>query len=364
MSLPKKGTIEADSLIEVYRRSDRTRREELARKFGYSEVGNFQDRMKRKYGEGVPKPEQVAVEAETKYIPYPEVKLKPFKEPKSTRDSEDIAIVLSDWHLDKITESYNIKIAQERADFLLDSTMSIINLHRPIRKAHLFITGDVVQGENAFQGSKVGETAVGVYEQIHDDAVPLFTKFIESLIQGVPSIDVYGVRGNHGRYAKEAPDKTNWDRFFYKALKDALVNQKNINIYPSEWFYQLINIRGFRFFMVHGDQVSASQGIPLFALRRKMQEWYAYCKGFNYAYAGHFHTGAYDQINSESDYTICPPLVTGDAWALEKIGRASEPKQICFGIHDKYGRTFTYHLHTDEKFLPRKYDEPEGVVKL
>ncbi|KKM73572.1 hypothetical protein LCGC14_1409230, partial [marine sediment metagenome] len=194
--------------------------------------------------------------------------------------------------------------------------------------------------------------------------VPLFTKFCVSLASGVSEVDFYGVYGNHGKYAKEAPDKTNWDRFFYKALQDAVINQKNVSVYPSAQFYQLINVKGFRFFIIHGNQVHATAGIPLFAMRRKMQEWYAYVGGFNYGYAGHFHSGAYDQVNSEADYTLSPPLVTGDAWALEKIGRASKPMQLCFGIHDRYGRTFEYKLHTDEKFLPRKYDEPEGVIVI
>ena len=226
------------------------------------------------------------------------------------------------------------------------------------------MVGDIVQGENAFQGSRIGTTSKGVYEQIHEDAVPLITNFCLSLAQGVGSVDVYGVRGNHGKYAREAPDKTNWDRFFYKSLADATVNQKTVKVYPASEFYQLINIRGFRFFLIHGDQARGNAGVPVIALRRKMQEWYSYVKGFNYAYAGHFHTGYFDQVNTNADYTISPPLVTGDEWAIEMIGRASQPKQLCMGVHDRYGRTFRYDLITDKNFLPLKFDEPEGEVKL
>ncbi len=161
---------------------------------------------------------------------YPDLKIKPFKPVKSSRDEEDLALIISDPHIDKVTESYNLEVARDRFDYLLDGTMTIINLHRPIRKVHIFMLGDIVQGENAFQGSKVGETLKGVYEQIHDDAVPILSRFVTSLAQGVKEIDVYGVRGNHGRYAKEAPDKTNWDSFFYKALAGAMVNQKGINV--------------------------------------------------------------------------------------------------------------------------------------
>jgi len=297
-------------------------------------------------------------------IPYPKINLIPFPHPKTARDEEDISLVIADSHFGKITESYNLVVARERMTRLTTSLMKIISLHSPIRKLHIFIPGDVIQGENAYQGSKIGETSYGALEQIYTFAIPVFTETILSLKQGVSEIEVYGVNGNHGRYDKIAPSKTNWDAFFYEGLKMALVNQPQVSIHPPKWFYQLINIKGFRFFIVHGDQVNVSNGIPLFALRRKMQEWYAYVDGFNYGYTGHFHSKSSDQVNSRADYTICPPLVTGDEWALEKVGRASEPKQLCFGIHGKYGRTFTYDLICDEGYLPRKYNEPEGVVSL
>ena len=365
MGLPKINTREWADEVKFFVDSNQSDRIKRAKKYNML-AASYERRMRERGIHAGVKEHTVVVENDIppERIPYPDLKIKPFKPVKSSRDEEDLALIISDPHIDKVTESYNLEVARDRFDYLLDGTMTIINLHRPIRKVHIFMLGDIVQGENAFQGSKVGETLKGVYEQIHDDAVPILSRFVTSLAQGVKEIDVYGVRGNHGRYAKEAPDKTNWDSFFYKALAGAMVNQKGINVYLSKEFYQLVNIRGFRFFTIHGDQVSARMGIPLFAMRRKMQEWFAYVGGFNYGYAGHFHTEAKDQVNSVADYTICPPLVTGDSWELEKIGRASEPKQICFGIHDRNGRSFNYQLHTDEKFLPKKYDEPEGVVRV
>jgi len=357
--------IDKDTLIARFKNGEG---KILANELGYKNYKHFRDAISREYNlyaKDVVSPiAEIPKEIEIKYIPYPSIKLTPFKVPKSKRDEEDIVIVLADPHIGKITQSYNLEIATARFDYLLDSTMTIINLHRPIRKAHIFMLGDIVQGENVYQGSKVGETSKGVYEQIHEDAVPLIEKFCLSLAQGVGQVDVYGVRGNHGKYSREAPSKSNWDRFFYKSLADATVNQKKVNVYPASEFYQLINIRGFRFFIIHGDQCRGNAAMPVIAMRRKMQEWYALLGGFNYAYAGHWHSEYYDHINSEADYTICPPLVTGDDWAVEMVGRASQPRQICFGVHDKFGRTFTYHLHTDENFLPKKFNEEEGEVKL
>lgn len=362
--LPKIGTPEAEAIIKRWLEGDR---ETLVRELGYATLNSMHGSIIKYYGirdNEQPFRPVKTVEPTIEHIPYPDLDVKPFPIPKSMRDEEDMGIVLADWHLAKITDSYNITIARARIDYLLDSIMSIINLHQPIRKLWVFVSGDMVQGENPHQGSKIGEVECSAYEQIHTYAIPILSRFLVSLLQGVALVSVVAVSGNHGKYDRVAPDKTNWDSFLYSGLASALVNQENILIYPPESFYQLTNIRGFRFFLIHGDQVHASQGIPLFAMRRKMQEWYAYVGRFNYGYAGHFHSAAADQVNSLADYTICPPLVTGDSWALEKIGRASEPKQLCFGVHDHYGRTWEYKLHTDEKFLPKKFNEEEGVIPI
>lgn len=361
--IPKEGTKEWDSEVAFYLRASQEQIKNRAKELKM-QAPSYERRMRERgilkgqVGE-LPKIEPVTV-----YTPYPKLDIKPFREPKSNRDEEDMVIVTADKHLAKVTESYNVKIATARMEKLLDSAMVIINLHRPIRRLWVFELGDVLQGENPYQGSKIGEVECGAFEQVHEVGVPLMSRFLASLAGGVSEVDYIAVSGNHGVYDKQATKRTNWDNFLYEALNQALVNQANIHIHTPKEFYQLVNIRGFRFFLIHGNQVYAQQGIPLFALRRKMQEWYAYLGGFNYGYAAHFHSGAYDQINSHADYTICPPLVTGDSWALERVGRASDPIQLAFGIHDHYGRTWAYHLRTDDNFMPRKFNDPEGVIEI
>ena len=302
-------------------------------------------------------------EKEVVYTSYPEFKLKPFKMKLGERDEEDIVIVMADHHCGKITPNFNVEIYKQRMDKLLDDTMLIINLHRPIRKAHIFSVGDIVQGENIYQGSMVEEADRGARRQINEIAVPIWARYILSLKQGVSEVNLYGVRGNHGvGNAKGTPPKTNWDLFFYDALKAALTNQTDIGINYSEEFSLLVNIKGFRFFLIHGDQCKGNAAVPVIAMRRKMSEWYANSP-FHYAYCGHFHSEYQDKLNSVADYTIAPPLVTGDEWAVEKIGRISTPQQLCFGVHARFGRTWRYSLHTDTAFLPRRFNENEGVVK-
>ena len=336
---------------------------------GYKNVDSFQRAMRKrgitriKNNTTLPEP-IVADDPIIERVPYPAIKITPFPLSKTQRDSEDLCVIISDWHLCKVTPDYNIDIAKSRVLRLTKSIMKIMLLHQPIRKLWVFDAGDTIQGENPFQGSKVGETSHSAEEQIHDYAIPILTQMLLSLNQGVKDIEYVTVRSNHGKYGKEANPKTNWQTMMCRSLRAALVNQEHITVDVPTTFYQLINIKGFRFFLIHGHQVNASQGIPLFALRRKMQEWYALIGGFHYGYGGHFHTQASDSVNSVADYTLAPPLVTGDEWALEVIGRASMPKQLAIGVHSKYGRTFKYDLFTDDRYLPKPFNEPEGVVNL
>jgi len=356
MALPKDGTPEWTELAEKWLNVEGgVERAKLAQKYGYANSESLGARMRER---GVRRTRLTAASdmpqeaPEPIFLPYPKFKIKPFSIGKVQRDEEDIGIVFADGHACKITESYNTDIYKARMDSLLESVMSIINLHRPIRNAYILNVGDNIQGENPYQGSKIGDTDRGARAQINEIAVPTHSKFVASLKQGVKEIFYHGVRGNHGNYDRTKPEKTNWDLFFYDALKGSLQNQPGITINTSEEFYQLVYIRGFGFFIIHGDQVRSNQGIPLFALRRKFQEYWAMWR-FQYAYCGHWHCSGGDDVNAWAHYDICPPLVTGDAWALEVVGRASKPVQLVFGVHPKYGRTWQYSLYADKAFLPQ-----------
>jgi len=353
MPIPKLNSPTWKPEVEFYLTSTREQREERAKGLGM-ECDSYEKRMRER---GIKISEQGAAPPIIDIPTIPDLKIKPFKVGIKQRDEEDIGLVLTDHHVGRETTTYNPTIYKTRMDFLLDSAMTIINLHRPIRKVYIFMLGDIVHGESVYKGAHIEECKIGAYGQIYEHAIPTLRDFMVSISQGVENVEWYGVRGNHGRYDKTATARTNWDNFVYKGLSDQLINQRNIVGHVSTDFYQLVDIRGFRFFLIHGDQVRSSQGIPLFALRRKYQEYYAYTGGFHYAYNGHWHVGGKDHINSIADYTMCPPLVTGDDWALEVIGRASSPVQLAFGVHPRYGRTWEYNLQTDLDFVPQPFSK-------
>jgi hypothetical protein len=360
LSIPRKNTPAWGAFLTDYHDATTNQKAiDLCKQYGFKSTDSMNRGLRKRELKplNITDPLDMAIE----HVPYPKFEIKQFKIGKTTRDVEDIGIVLADHHVAKITETYNISVYKQRMEYLLDSVMDIINLHRPIKRAFVFETGDMNQGENAFQGSKVGECACSAEEQIHGHSIPTQGRFLTSLASGVESVHVHGVKGNHGKYGKEANPNTNWDSMFYKSLAMSLMNQPNITVTPGGWC-QLINIMGWRFFLAHFDQVVSQQGVPLIALRRKLNEWYAAFGGFHYAYGGHWHSGGHDQVNSMASFDICPPLVTGDEWALEKVGRVSKPIQLVFGIHPKYGRTWEYKLYTDPGFLPKVYKPEDGEI--
>jgi len=357
MPLPNINSDEWKAEVSFYLSATPEQREKRAAELGMMKH-SYEKRM-RERGVHPSKEIEVPPSPEAEIPSIPNLKIKPFKIGKVQRDEEDVGIVLADHHIGRETVSYNPTIHRKRMDVLLDSAMTIINLHRPIRRVYVFMLGDMVHGESIYKGGHIEECKVGAYGQIYEHAIPTLSTFLVSLSQGVSEIHWFGVRGNHGAYDRTAVPRTNWDNFLYEGLNTRLANQKNIVGHISTDFYQLLNIRGFRFFLIHGDQVRSSQGIPLFALRRKYQEYYAYVGGFHYAYNGHWHVGGKDHINSIAQYTMCPPLVTGDDWALEVIGRASSPIQLIFGVHSKYGRTFEYDLQCDPDFIPKPFNKEQ-----
>jgi len=337
--------------------ADKQRRAEWAREFGYKNIKALGDAVRTNLSISTSLPVNRIEESETPtvYQPYPDFKVKPFSVGKLRRDKEDVALFLADLHLAKVTRSYNLKVAAKRLDNILGKAMRIIELHRPIGKVFLNLLGDIVQGENIYQGSKIGSTECGAWEQINDYAIPLLSRFSLSLLQVTEEVEITGVWGNHGKYAREGTDKTNWDNFVYKGMGVALANQKKIKVRCPDIFCQLVNIQGFIYFLFHGHQIRTSLGIPSYGLRRKLQFWYAHFGGFHYAIGGHWHTWDSGQINSYADYQICPPLITDDEWGLEIVGSASYPIQLIQGVHPRQGRTWEYKLYADNEFLPKPH---------
>ena len=272
-------------------------------------------------------------------------------------DPETQVLVIGDDHAGEKTPSFDSKVYKKRFDTLFQSAMTITELHRnmyPLNDLVIIDVGDNVQGENPYQGSTIGAVECGAVEQVYDLAMPTLTTLLCSLKQQFKTVKFYGVRGNHGKYSRTAPQTSNWDLALYRALAKAKLPD-GIEIYYSDEFSKIAEIEGFRFFIFHGEQTKGAPfGIPYFALIRAVKDWYVTYKQFPYAVCGHWHKEDWLRVTSETKLLINGALTTDDPYTLETIKTSTIPNHWTFGVHKRHGLTWLYSLLVDPAFLPQK----------
>jgi hypothetical protein len=355
MALPKEGTSEWLDEVKFYVNSKEPDRIKRAKKHNIK-LSSY-ERLMRKRGIKL-NGEEHNVVVETQVDPIvnlPPIELQYYNHPEEKEGDEEEALLhISDGHAGKITVSFDGDVYNYRMEYLFESVMKIITLHRkayPVRKLHILMTGDNIQGENPFQGSKIGAVSMGARDQTIKLAYPAMVRLIGSLAQEFEEIEVECVKGNHGA-SKLAPETSSEDLRLYDLLKVYFGSHKRIKINIHEGFSAIVNINGFRCFVFHGDGIQCQQGVPFFALDKKLKSWYMQYGGFQYAFGGHFHKRHSDEISSRLEYFMCSTLVSDDDWALKQLGISSNPSQGLYGVHPRYGVTWRYAVQVDKKFLP------------
>jgi len=372
MPLPKKGTPEFAELEKRYLASTKEERNQMAKEYGYAARHNFQTCMTQGRDVLLPRQKKVVIQNdEGKSEPEQTIERKPIvelppvnfieyrgKEIKEEGDEEVAILHVGDGHADKITSSYNKDVYRTRMGTMFQSAMTIVKLHRkmyPINKLLILNTGDNIQGENPHQGSKIGDVSMGARDQVKKLAAPMWNDIIGSFKQNFVEVIFEGFPGNHG-HDKLAPETSRYDLLLYDILEAGIGQNKGIKININESWCGIIRIWGWKLFGFHGDGIPCQQGVPFFALDRKLKAWHMQFGGFNYAFGGHFHKEHSDEISSRLKYFMVSSLTSDDEWAQKKLGISSNPSQGLYGLHPREGITWRYSLVVDEKFLPESLE--------
>jgi len=364
--LPLENSPEWGKLARDYPDASQAQLEIWARELGYVSVHNFTAAMRRRRGieRTIPMPALSDRIAEMPVVELPPIKLREYKAKKTRRGDEEIAVLQGgDGHAGKITKSFDEDVYLKRMETMFDSTMTIVTLHRhmyPINTLQIVVLGDNVQGENPFQGSKVGSIRMGVRDQIAKLALPAWVKLICSLKQEFAQVIFDGFPGNHG-HDRLAPETSRADLSLYDLIDAKVGTKKGITVNIHEASGEIIEIGGFRFYCFHGDEVPCQQGVPHFALAKKLKAWFIQFGGFNYALGAHFHKRIIDEIASQFEYAMSSTLLSDDDWAIKKLGISSSPSQNIFGVHPHIGMSWRYKMIVDRDFLMRKLPDVYGV---
>lgn len=259
-------------------------------------------------------------------------------------ETYDVVQLLSDMQIGQHTTrqetgglcEYSTPVFLERlATLEAKLTKRVRDLGRVYRLPRLFcpILGDVVENETIFPGQK-GEIDADVVQQLFTavDALAGFLSRMQGLFSEVVVPCVYG---NHGRVGQKGENKlyVNWDYICYKFLQARLAGQPRIRFeIPLTWWH-LVEIRGWRFLLTHGDQIRSWMGIPYYGIDRADANitTLLQAQGISYDYMviGHHHNAA-NVDRPQGEKIVNGNWPGGSIFSLHRLNRATEPSQTMF----------------------------------
>lgn len=234
----------------------------------------------------------------------------PVPEPRTDRrKSPEVAIcLLADWQNGKTTPEYDSEVTAARVRRYAEKAVKLIELqrsHHPVNEAHIFLLGDLLEGEEIFPG-QAHRIDASLYVQLFSTAT-LLAEVVRTIAATVPKVIVRGATGNHGALGgpirRAYHPETNADAMLYNIARLQLKDEPRV-----EWAETLVagerawfatdEVLGKRWFLFHGDQVkSASFGIPWYGFNKRLLGWATSVAPFDYSASGHWHVPVRMNVN-------------------------------------------------------------------
>lgn len=224
--------------------------------------------------------------------------------------SEEVAIcLLADWQAGKTTPDYDSSVTGQRVRRYAEKVTRIIELqrsHHPVNEAHIFLLGDLLEGEEIFPG-QAHRIDASLYNQVFSTA-ELLAEVVRTVAASVPKVIVKGAIGNHGAMGgpvrRSYHPETNFDAMLYNIARMLCKDESRIEwdetrVAGERAWYATDEVLGKRWFLFHGDQVkSASFGIPWYGFNKRLLGWATSVAPFDYSASGHWHTPVRMQVNA------------------------------------------------------------------
>ncbi|OQB44380.1 MAG: hypothetical protein BWY03_00229 [Parcubacteria group bacterium ADurb.Bin159] len=279
---------------------------------------------------------------------------------------------------------YGVGIALDRLQTIQDRVIDIS--YRILSEAYIFDElwvlglGDWVSGYIHPDLFRTAE--LPIVEQSYVLALVL-AQMIQSFAQVFPVVHVRVLSGNHPRLQKEVYSKEKWVGWDYVTglfLKTLLQNQKNVEVIPLKSFIDFVNIKGYNFALLHGDEIKMGGVMPYYGITRAMyrlesiegakfrselrkiqngkqakseisaEEIFKSAKYLaDYTVMGHFHESS--TLLSEN-IIINGSVIGPNEYSLGK-GLGGPPMQLFFGVHPEKGKTWQFTLKLDRPVKSR-----------
>ena len=198
-------------------------------------------------------------------------------------EGTSLCLVISDTHVGKHTNVYNLDIASERFKSIPPRLFARVT--EEIDEVAILLTGDLVEGEDIYP-TQANHIQCSAIEQVQRCVEGLWEMVlgIRTLFQC--RVTIHSVRGNHGRVSKTANEKTNWDNVVYYVLSTIVATHGDPNIVYQAGYEEFHTFRvQDKVGMLYHYGVKHT-GTP--AMREKVAGWGA-VKNFDFMCHGHWH---------------------------------------------------------------------------
>ena len=291
------------------------------------------------------------------------IDIKPVRPPKphsgGTQSSEEIANpVCTDWHDGKRTPTFNPDVLEERVHLFADKVIRLTDIQRtdhPVNGAHLYMLGDMMDGEQIFPSQPFQVTGSLFAQMSH--FIDLSVDFIRRLLSHFEYVKFVGVPGNHtfigGRKAGVSLNpETNFDRMAYQFLSKVFDSEPRVSFQIPQGdgetgYYTVDRVGRFGQLLVHGNQFGKPTSYLSYA--RKILGWKAGAipEDFNSVVCGHWHQNAKQTFDTVVLRMVGSPE-SDNLYAQELLGARGRPSQHMQFISPKRGVTAEYDCYLDE----------------
>lgn len=282
----------------------------------------------------------------------------PVVPPKADRrKGPEVAVaMLSDWQLGKKTPTYSSDVCEERVARYGDKVARLADLQRadhPVREAHVWLLGDLVEGELIFPG-QAHRIDASLYRQVAVDGPRILGQFLRRMLGAFERVHVTAVIGNHGAIGgpvrREMHPETNADTMLYRIVAQIVTDPRltwDIADPTGErGWYAIDTIGNYKALLFHGDQVRGGfAGFPFYGLAKKVWGWGTspLIGEFNDVALGHWHTPTRMTLNRITA-RVNGSTESDNTYALENLASAGRPAQWLYFVEPDKGRVTAEYL--------------------
>lgn len=287
----------------------------------------------------------------------PKIKKPVSRNYKNGNVAETAVAVLADWQLGKVTPDYNSDVLAQRIELYTDKLIEMTEIqrsHHPVKNLHVWMLGDIVEGEEIFPGQSFLIDS-GIYRQVGVNGPEVLSTFLTRALEHFEHIHVTGVIGNHGavggRSRKMYDPETNMDRLLYKIVSLIFANEGRVSFDIPDGrgernWYAVDTIGNYSTLLIHGDQLPHPSSVT--SIHKNVMGWKdgAIPEHFDDVFMGHYHQQFKITIGSTMLRVSGSPE-SYNTYAQERFYSMSRPCQHLMFVHPDRGVTSEYSIWLD-----------------